>query len=305
MDYILDIKIYSQMIDYKGKIIVVAGPTASGKSDIALSLAKEVNGYIINGDSRQLYTDLNIGTSKPKFDSKISKGEDIKDGISHFLYDYINPKESFTLYDYQKDVNTVLNSSKGIPILVGGSGLYIDSVIFNYNLVKNSKEILNLESKTVKELQELANDFLKDMNESDRANRHRLIRAITRGGINTQRGEELENIYFVIDIDRDTLKERVRKRIDKMFKEGLLEENTSLLDKGYTYVDKGMNSIGYIEFKEYFENKISIDDVKEEIFKNTMAYIKRQRTWFRRNKNSIWVDSYNQILKESLRYIDK
>lgn len=293
------------MIDYKGKIIVVAGPTASGKSDIALSLAKEVNGYIINGDSRQLYTDLNIGTSKPKFDSKISKGEDIKDGISHFLYDYINPKESFTLFDYQRDVNTVLNNTKGIPILVGGSGMYIDSVVFNYNLVKNSKGISNLESKTVKELQELAKDFLEDMNKSDRSNRHRLIRTIQRGGVNRERGKELDNIYFVIDMEKEILKERVRHRIEKMFKEGLLEENISLLDKGYTYVDKGMNSIGYIEFKEYFENKISIDDVKEDIFKNTMAYIKRQRTWFRRNKNSIWVDNNQELLYKASNFILK
>lgn len=293
------------MIDYKGKIIVIAGPTASGKSDIALSLAKHIDGYIINGDSRQLYTDLNIGTSKPKFDSKISKGEDIKDGITHHLYDYINPKESFTLFDYQRDVNTVLNNTKGIPILVGGSGMYIDSVIFNYNLVKNSKGISNLESKTVKELQELAKDFLNNMNESDRSNRHRLIRTIQRGGVNRERGKELENMYFVIDMEKEILKERVRDRIEKMFKEGLLEENISLLNKGYTYEDKGMNSIGYVEFKEYFENNKSIEDIKEEIFKNTMAYIKRQRTWFKRNKNSIWSNNEKELFYKASNFILK
>lgn len=293
------------MIDYKGKIIVIAGPTASGKSDIALRLAKHIDGYIINGDSRQVYTDLNIGTSKPKFDKKISKGQDIKDGITHYLYDYINPKENFTLYEYQRDVNTVLNNSKGIPILVGGSGLYIDSIIFNYHLVNNSKEISNLESKTVKELQDLAKDFLEEMNESDRANRHRLIRAIQRGNINRNKGRELDNIYFVIDIDKEILKERVRERIERMFKEGLLEENISLLNKGYTYEEKGMNSIGYREFKGYFENKISIDDIKEEIFKNTMSYIKRQRTWFRRNKRSIWIENEKDLIYKASNFILK
>ena len=89
-----------------------------------------------------------------------------------------------------------------------------------------------------------------------------------------------------------------------MFRNDLLKENIQLLEKGYTYDDRGMNSIGYIEFKEYFENKISIDDVKEEIFKNTMAYIKRQRTWFRRNKGSIWVRDYSQILRDSIRFIE-
>jgi tRNA dimethylallyltransferase len=293
------------MIDYKGKIIVIAGPTASGKSDIALRLAEHIDGYIINGDSRQVYTDLNIGTSKPKFDEKISEGKDILDGITHYLYDYINPKDTFTLYEYQRDVNSVLNNTKGIPILVGGSGLYIDSVIFNYHLVNNTTLLSDLESKTIEELQTLSKDFLDDMNESDRSNRHRLIRAITRGGVNKQRGNELENIYFVIDIDKETLQQRVKERIEKMFKEGLLEENISLLKKGYTYKDKGMNSIGYIEFKEFFENKISIDDVKERIFKNTMAYIKRQRTWFKRNKGSIWISNFNQILENSLRFIAK
>ncbi len=293
------------MIDYKGKIIVLAGPTASGKSDIAISLAKQIGGYIINGDSRQVYTDLNIGTSKPKFDKKVSKGQDIKDGITHYLYDYINPKDNFTLYEYQRDVNTVLNNTKGIPILVGGSGLYIDSVIFNYHLVNNSKDISNLESKSVDELQTFAKDFLDEMNESDRSNRHRLIRAIERGGVNREKGKELENIYFVIDIDKEILKERVKERIERMFKDGLLEENISLLDKGYTYENKGMNSIGYREFKEYFENNKSIDDVKEEIFKNTMAYIKRQRTWFRRNKGSIWINNEKELLYRASNFILK
>jgi len=291
------------MIDYKGKIIILAGPTASGKSDMAISLAKKINGYIINGDSRQVYTDLNIGIAKPKFDKKISKGKDILDGITHYLYDYINPKDNFTLYDYQRDVKNVLNNAKGIPILVGGSGLYIDSVIFNYHLANNSKEISDLESKTVEELQSLAKDFLENMNESDGNNRHRLIRAIQRGHVDRKKGKELENIYFVIDIDRDVLKERVRERIERMFKKGLLEENISLLEKGYTYEDKGMNSIGYREFKEYFENKRTIDDVKEEIFKNTMAYIKRQRTWFRRNKGSIWINNKEELIYKASNFI--
>jgi len=293
------------MIDYKGKIIVIAGPTATGKSDIAISLAKHINGYIINGDSRQVYTDLNIGTSKPKFDKKISRGQDIKDGISHYLYDYINPKDNFTLYEYQKDVNSVLNNTKGIPILVGGSGLYIDSVIFNYNLVNNSQDVSDLESKTIEELQALSKDFLSEMSESDRSNRHRLIRTIQRGGINRKKGKELNNRYFVIDIEKEILKEKVKERMENMFKDGLLEENISLIKKGYIYEDKGMNSIGYREFKEYFENKKSIEDVKEEIFKNTMAYIKRQRTWFRRNKGSIWVNNKEELLYKASNFILK
>ncbi len=293
------------MITYKGKIIVIAGPTASGKSDMALKLAKDINGYIINGDSRQIYKDLNIGTAKPIFDEKISKNIYLLNGIKHFLYDFVNPKENFTLYEYQNAVGTVLNQEKGIPIIVGGTGMYIDSVIFNYELIPNTKEPKDLETKSLEELQSLAKDHINEMNESDRKNRHRLIRAIERGGINRKKGDMLNHIYFVIDIDKEILKGRVRQRIDKMFEDGLLEENISLRKQGYTYEDKGMNSIGYIEFKEYFNDKISLEEVKEKIYKNTLSYIKRQRTWFRRNSESIWTNSYEDILYKASNFISK
>ena len=291
------------MIEYKGKIIVIAGATATGKSEISLKLAKELNGYIINADSRQIYKKINIGSAKPKFDREISKGIHTLNGITHYLYDFVDPKENFTIFDYQNCVNNVLKNTHGIPILTGGSGLYIDSVIYNYKLSKNNKNT-DLKDKSIEELQELAKEYLPYMSESDRKNKHRLTRAIQRGGVNREKGKELNNIYFVIDIEKQILQERIKKRIDNMFKEGLLEENISLLKQGYTYNDKGMKTIGYIEFKEYFENKISLEDVKERIFKNTMAYIKRQRTWFRRNKGSIWVRDYSQILRDSIRFIE-
>jgi len=282
------------MIEYKGKIIVIAGATATGKSEISLKLAKELNGYIINADSRQIYTKINIGSAKPKFEKEISKGIHTLNGITHYLYDFIDPKENFSIFDYQNCVNNVLKNTHGIPILTGGSGLYIDSVVYNYKLSKNNKNIY-LKDKSIDELQELAKEYLPYMSESDRKNRHRLIRAIQREGVNREKGKELNNIYFVIDIEKEILQERIKKRIDNMFKEGLLEENISLLKQGYTYDDKGMKTIGYIEFKEYFENKISLEDVKERIFKNTMGYVKRQKTWFKRNKNAIWINDPKEI----------
>ena len=282
------------MIEYKGKIIVIAGATATGKSEISIKLANELNGYIINADSRQIYKKINIGSAKPKFDREISKGIHTLNGITHYLYDFVDPKENFTIFDYQNSVNNVLKNTHGIPILTGGSGLYIDSVVYNYKLSKNNKNIY-LKDKSIDELQELAKEYLPYMSESDRKNRHRLIRAIQREGINREKGKELNNIYFVIDIEKEILQERIKRRIDDMFKEGLLEENISLLKQGYTYDDKGMKTIGYIEFKEYFENKISLEDVKERIFKNTMGYVKRQRTWFKRNKNTIWINDPKEI----------
>ena len=292
------------MIEYKEKIIVIAGATATGKSEISLKLAKKINGYIINADSRQIYKKINIGSAKPKFDKEISKGVHTLNGITHYLYDFVDPKENFTIFDYQNCVNNVLKNTQGVPILTGGSGLYIDSVIYNYKLSKNNKNT-DLKDKSIEELQELAKEYLPYMSESDRKNKHRLIRAIQRGGVNREKGKELNNIYFVIDIEKQILQERIKKRIDNMFKEGLLEENISLLKQGYTYDDKGMKTIGYIEFKEYFENKISLEDVKERIFKNTMGYVKRQRTWFKRNKNAVWINEPKEILYLASNFILK
>lgn len=292
------------MIEYKEKIIVIAGATATGKSEISLKLAKKINGYIINADSRQIYKKINIGSAKPKFDKEISKGVHTLNGITHYLYDFVDPKENFTIFDYQNCVNNVLKNTQGIPILTGGSGLYIDSVIYNYKLSKNNKNT-DLKDKSIEELQELAKEYLPYMSESDRKNKHRLTRAIQRGGVNREKGKELNNIYFVIDIEKQILQERIKKRIDNMFKEGLLEENISLLKQGYTYNDKGMKTIGYIEFKEYFENKISLEDVKERIFKNTMGYVKRQRTWFKRNKNAVWINDPKEILYLASNFILK
>ena len=292
------------MIEYKGKIIVIAGATATGKSEISIKLAKELNGYIINADSRQIYKKINTGSAKPKFEKEISKGIHTLNGITHYLYDFIDPKENFSIFDYQNCVNNVLKNTQGIPILTGGSGLYIDSVIYNYKLSKNNKNT-DLKDKSIEELQELAKEYLPYMSESDRKNKHRLIRAIQREGVNREKGKELNNIYFVIDIEKQVLQERIKKRIDNMFKEGLLEENISLLKQGYTYNDKGMKTIGYIEFKEYFENKISLEDVKERIFKNTMGYVKRQRTWFKRNKNAVWINEPKEILYLASNFILK
>ena len=289
------------MIDYNGKIIVIAGPTASGKSDIAITLAKKINGYIINGDSRQVYKYLNIGTAKPVFQNSEYTIDDIK----HYLYDFIDPRDNFTLFDYQLAVKDILRKEKGIPILVGGSGLYIDSVVFNYILSKNHNIDTTLQSKSIEELKELAKEYLPNMNESDRENKHRLIRAIQRKGITHKKGSTLNSIYFVLDIKKEILEKRVEERIERMFKEGLLQENISLLKKGYTYEDKGMNSIGYIEFKEYFDKEKTLEQVKEDIYRNTLSYIKRQKTWFKRNKNSIWINNKEDIYYKASNFILK
>lgn len=290
------------MIAYEGKIVIIAGPTASGKSSIAINLAKELNGYIINADSRQIYKHIDIGSAKPTPDEILSDDVWVIDDIKHFLFDFVDPKERFSLFKYQKLVSEILNTQEGIPILVGGTGLYIDSVVFNYDL-KESSNNLDFSKLSIEQLQERASKYLPDMTESDRGNRHRLIRAIQRESLGRSKGKMLDNIYFVIDVDKDTLKDRIRERIDRVFKDGLLEENIRLLEMGYTYNDPGLNSIGYKEFEEYFKNSISLDEVKENIYTNTVKYAKRQRTWFKRNKESIWSNNYEQISQLALNFI--
>jgi len=292
------------MIRYEGKIIVIAGPTASGKSSIAINLAKQLNGYIINADSRQIYKHIDIGSAKPTPDKILSENVWVIDGVKHFLFDFVNPKEQFSLFKYQKLVSNILNTEKGIPILVGGTGLYIDSVVFNYNLKKREHiDDGELSELSIEQLQEKASKYLDDMTESDRRNKHRLIRAIQREGLGRSKGDMLDNIYFVIDIEKDTLKERIMERIDDMFKKGLLEENKKLLEMGYSYKDPGLNSIGYKEFEEYFNNSSTLEEVKQNIYSNTVAYAKRQRTWFKRNKGSIWSSSYEEISQLASNFI--
>ena len=286
--------------------IVIAGPTASGKSDLALRLAKKIDGEIINGDSRQVYKELSIGTAKP------SKKE--RSIVPHHLYDYISVREDYNIYRYQKDFNKLLKSfpKKRIPILVGGSGLYIDSVIFNYELKeeKTSKEEREkrerLNKLSLKELQKLVSDIdpklLKKLNRSDRNNPIRLIRVIEREGEILNKREPKKHKYFVIDLDKKLLNKKIETRVEKMFEIGLLEENEKLREEGLEKYP-ALNTIGYQEFTSYFEGNCSLEDVKRKIIKNTKEYAKRQRTWFRKHNHAIWTNDYNLILEESLKFI--
>lgn len=280
-------------------IIVIAGPTASGKSKIAIDLAKKLNGVIINADSRQVYKELSIGTAKPS--------ELEMENIPHYLFGHVSVKEEYNIAKYQKEVVNLINT---LPqdrqiILVGGTGLYIDSVIFGYDLDsendnKAQRELLS--SLTLQELQfRISPDVLEMLNESDRNNPRRLVRIIEKEGSIASRNTSpiYQCKYFVIDISKDDLEKNVRNRVENMFKQGLEEEARSAFEKGY-YRYPALQSIGYQEFLPYFENtpQYTLEDVKESIILNTMKYIKRQKTWFRRNPNVIWVTSLGEILSK-------
>ncbi|MCD4756504.1 tRNA (adenosine(37)-N6)-dimethylallyltransferase MiaA [bacterium] len=283
------------MINYTSPIVVIAGPTASGKSSLAIKLAKEIDGYIINADCRQIYKELAIGTAQPIPD-KIDGDIWYIDGIAHHLYGHISAKDSYNIYQYQKDVQKVLDSNPHqVPILVGGTGLYIDSIVYNYDIQSNttndckySREELN--SMDLDSLQSLIpKDVLQNLNESDIKNPVRLIRTIERGSQPHTKGTPLDFTYFVLDIDQNTLQERVKERINEMFKMGLEEENKGLIDRGFTYDMQALRSIGYREFDKYFKGEFTLQELKQDIFIHTIQYAKRQNVWFKRNKEVIYV----------------
>lgn len=280
-------------------VIVIAGPTASGKSKIALQLAKDINGVIINGDSRQIYKELQIGTSRP-IESEFEE-------IPHHLFGHISVKEKYNIYKYQKEVKDILsNLPKGkIPIIVGGTGLYIDSVIYNYTLQEEdtSPQREELENKSIKELQSLIDStILKQLNESDIVNPVRLRRIIEKGDLGKQRGEKMDCLYFVMNVDKRRLEKNITERVTQMFDDGLLEENIYL--KENDLVNSTVSKIiGYKEFEGYFDGTKTIEDVKSEIIKNTKKYAKRQKTWFKRNKDAVWADNYALILESSTKFI--
>ena len=297
-------------MESENPIIVIAGPTSSGKSDLAITLAKEINGYIINADSRQVYKELKIGTAQPK-PEKIDNDIWYIDSIRHFLYGYRSLTNPFNISIYQDNVQDILDTQEGVPILVGGTGLYIDCIVNNYDL-KNEEIDLKLREKlsrlSPKKLQHLISpNVLKEMNESDKNNPRRLIRIIEEGkierkGISRKKNQPLKNIYFVIDISTEELKSKIAKRIDLMFKEGLEKEVKGLFNR-YDKNLPSFNTIGYQEFRDYFNGERTIDEVKEEILTHTCQYAKRQRTWFRRNKNAIWTKDVNKILQEAEQFI--
>lgn len=276
-------------------IIVIAGPTCSGKSSIALQLAKDIDGVIINGDSRQIYTELRIGTARPT--------QEEMQGIPHYLYGHISVREDYNIFKYQKDFNRTIQkipNEKAI-ILVGGTGLYIDSVIFNYKLKENNEKGLDIESKDIEEIRKLIpKSILENLNESDRNNPRRLLRILQKGTREAEKGNPLLHKYFVIDIEPNVLRERIAKRVDNMFKEGLVEENHRLQIECLTEY-KALSTIGYQEFRGYFDGTKKLEEVKQEIINHTNQYAKRQRTWFRRNPNAIWSNNYPFILEESLK----
>jgi tRNA dimethylallyltransferase len=311
----------------KPKIVVIIGPTASGKSDLAIKIAKKFNGEIISADSRQIYRGMDIGTAKPisnnnstaKSKNRKSKFEKddgyFSDGIKHYLIDIKNPDQEYSVGQYKKDairvINRIIKSGK-LPILVGGTGLYIDAVVKNLKFpkVKGDKKLRAQLEEEIKRhglnylFQRLLGLDPEAANFVDSKNPRRVIRAlevalVSKKPFSTQRkkGEPLyDALQIGISIPPRLLKERIKKRTDQMIKAGLEEEVKSLVEK-YGLDCKTLETIGYREIVNYLQGKISLSEAVGQINKNTWRYARRQITWFKRDKGINWVKNQSAALK--------
>lgn len=283
------------------KLICVTGPTASGKSNLALSLAEKLGTELISADSMQIYKGLEIGTAKP------TKEEQSR--VRHHMIDIVAPKESFSVAEYaERAVPLVKSLQEGgrVPILVGGTGLYVDSVVYELNFANSKRD----ESIRAKLEERASNDgitvLFKELAEIDPltadrialADRKRIIRALevyyaTGKPLSAQVDERkmrFDTLLLVINRDRAELYNRINARVDEMFEAGLLAEISDIIDKyGTSAFDfQCMQAIGYKEFKAYFSREQTLEETKELIKQHTRNYAKRQLTWFR-NRNVVEV----------------
>ncbi|MFH0987562.1 MAG: tRNA (adenosine(37)-N6)-dimethylallyltransferase MiaA [Patescibacteria group bacterium] len=285
------------------KLIVVLGPTASGKTELAIKLASKIKGEIVSADSRQIYRKMNIGTAKAT-----KKEQEI---IPHHLIDIRNPDRGFNVAVYKKLALKAIKKihKKGkIPFLVGGTGLYIKSIVENMNFprIRADKKLReSLESKTEEELFKIYKKLdAEGVKFIDKKNKRRLIRAIEVSKITKKpfwqqrkRGKPLFEFMIIgIKLPKEKLRKRIEKRVEKMFKLGLEKEVRTLVKK-YSWLPI-LQTIGYIEWRDYFENKIKGNEIKEKIKLHTFQFAKRQLTWFERDNSIKWIK--NQIEAENL-----
>ena len=281
------------------KIICVVGPTGVGKTKLSVMLAKKYDAVILNADSMQVYKYLNIGTAKPT--------EEEKENVPHYLFDIVDPKDMYTVYDYQRDLRAKLEEFKDKNIvIVGGTGLYLKSALYNYEFDEET-DLNTFDDKTNEELfEEVKNKFPElDIHVN---NRKRLIRALNRDSIKYHKDELLYPAIFIgLTTDRETLYERINLRVDKMVKEGLLEEVKHFYDQGLR--SKAiMTGIGYKELYDYFDNKCTLDEALDLIKRRSRKYSKRQYTWFKNQMDVNWIDvdfkDFNNTFNEAINIIE-
>lgn len=288
----------------KKKLLIIAGPTAVGKTDLSIRLAKKLNGEIISADSMQIYKYMDIGSAK------VTKEE--MDDIYHYMIDIVDPKDKFSVSEFKDMALCAISKiyAKGkLPIIAGGTGLYIDSVTCNMNFSntdKNESYRQELEALADKYGNEYIHNMLKTIdiesyNTIHANNRKRVIRALevykmTGKPFSSHSSKEdyyktdFDVHYFVLNMDRQKLYDRINKRVDIMLENGLVDECKKLKDMGLTADMQSMQGIGYKEILYYLDNKCSFEEAVEMIKQGSRNYAKRQLTWFKRDKRVKFLD---------------
>lgn len=304
----------------KEKVIVIVGPTAIGKTDLSIQLAKELQTEIISGDSMQVYKGMDIGTGK------ITK-EEMAD-IPHYMLNIRQPNEDFSVATFKELVEEhikVINEKGKIPIIVGGTGLYIQAVLFDYQFSEQKRD-----EKFTKELENLLeregnialHEKLKKVDPIQASKIHpnnyrRVIRALEvfelTGKTMTERHKtqnktsKYDYVLIGLEMNRDKLYERINRRVEKMVQDGLVEEVRALYDKGFSDT-QAMKAIGYKEIIPYLEQEMSLDEAVSILQRNSRRYAKRQYTWFKNQMDVTWFDAEKvanpTYLKGILQYIE-
>lgn len=275
------------------KVLVIAGPTASGKTALSVKLAKQFNGEIISGDSQQVYKELSIGTAK------ITDEE--KDDVIHHGLDLITYSENYSVKDFQSMARNAISeiTDKGkLPLITGGTGFYLKACLYDYEFKDEMDEDDLFEELSNEEIYQRLNEIdPKSLEKIHLNNRKRLIRALNiglKGQTKSEREsiQEHKSIYdvflIVLDLPKPILDQRIEERLNRMFEYGLKEEVLKYFFNQETWNYQSFQGIGYKEWKEYFLNTMSLDEVKNKILISSRQYAKRQLTWFRHQFQAYW-----------------
>lgn len=298
----------------KRPLIVIGGPTACGKTGFSIKLAKEIGGEIISADSMQVYRYMDIGTAK------VTPEE--ADGVPHYLIDELNPDEEYNVMLFQQKAKAYMEKiwAKGkIPILVGGTGFYINALLYDNDFTETENDTSYREEcyKLAQEQgAEVLYERLKEIDPEYAANIHannvkRVTRALEYHYLTGQKfsqhnaeQKERETPYdaavIILTMDREKLYERIELRIDLMMEQGLLAEVKGLLDRGYTSDLVSMQGIGYKEFIPYFKGECTLEEAVTQLKTNTRRFAKRQLTWFRRQIDGLWIDMSKATGEETM-----
>ncbi|MEG2786751.1 MAG: tRNA (adenosine(37)-N6)-dimethylallyltransferase MiaA [Romboutsia sp.] len=303
-------------------LVILTGPTAVGKTNLSIQLAKKMNMDIVSADSMQIYKYMDIGSAKVTADEM--------KGVKHYLIDEADPDFSFSVSEFQERANNyildIVKDNK-LPLVTGGTGLYLNSLIYNMDFAKSDADN-ELRESLKKELEENGIDYmhnkLKELDENaatriHKNNTKRVIRALevclsgkkmNDFSNDLKFNEKYEPIIIVLNRDRDHLYKRIDLRVDIMIKEGLEKEVRELLKRGYSKDLTSMQGIGYKEMIKYLDGEYTYDEAVEIIKRDSRRYAKRQLTWFRRYEGAKWfdLDDYNDekiLLNDVITYIEK